>query len=114
MTRRLIISIFAALLLLTANPGFARVTGLPDFTGLVEDTGPAVVNIQVTQFGERAQRRGDEMESPRTTGEEIPEFFRRFFDTSPGIPEWAGPDRQRQRDPDLSSSPMATSSRTIT
>ena len=32
----------------------AAVTGLPDFTELVEKAGPAVVNIQVTQFGNRA------------------------------------------------------------
>ena len=37
------------------NPVMARVTGLPDFTSLVEQAGPAVVNIQVTQFGERAR-----------------------------------------------------------
>ncbi len=64
MTKRLIFSVCAVLLLLTASPVFARVTGLPDFTDLVEDTGPAVVNIRVTQFGERAQGRADGMESP--------------------------------------------------
>lgn len=91
-TRRFIISIFAALLLLTVNPVFARVTGLPDFTELVDDTGPAVVNIQVTQFGERARRRDDEMQGPQGQ-EQMPEFFRRFFG-EPGNPGMGRPDRR--------------------
>jgi len=92
-TRRIIISFCAVLLVLTANPGFARVTGLPDFTSLVEETGPAVVNIRVTQFGERASTsRADGMENPHD-GQEIPEFFRRFFD-APGNPGNGRPDRR--------------------
>lgn len=67
-----------------------RVTGLPDFTGLVESAGPAVVNIRVTQFGNRARRgNGGELEPGN---EEIPEFFRRFFDV-PGDPGYGQPDR---------------------
>jgi serine protease Do len=91
-TRRITITVCVALLLLTANSGFARVTGLPDFTGLVEETGPAVVNIQVTQFGERARSRADGLQNPNN-GQEIPEFFRRFFD-QPGSPEIGRPDRR--------------------
>jgi serine protease Do len=92
-TRRFIISIFATLVLLFANPVFAKVTGLPDFTELVEKAGPAVVNIQVTQFGERARSGGpDGMENPHDQ-QEIPEFFRRFFD-SPGNPQGGSPDRR--------------------
>ncbi len=95
MTNRLIFSAFAVLLLLTADPVVAKVTGLPDFTDLVEETGPAVVNIQVTQFGERAQGRADGMESPysQQDQQEIPEFFRRFFD-QPGTPQNGRPDRR--------------------
>jgi serine protease Do len=89
----IVIVVCTTLLLLTANPGFARVTGLPDFTGLVEETGPAVVNIRVTQFGERARSRADELENPRDGAEEIPEFFRRFFDV-PGNPGNGRPDRR--------------------
>jgi serine protease Do len=92
-TRRIIISFCTVLLLLTANPGFARVTGLPDFTSLVEETGPAVVNIRVTQFGERASTsRADGMENPHD-GQEVPEFFRRFFD-APRNPGNGRPDRR--------------------
>ncbi|MBT8046974.1 MAG: DegQ family serine endoprotease [Xanthomonadales bacterium] len=77
--------------MLTAEAGFARVAGLPDFTELVEKTGPAVVNIQITQFGERAQQNQDGMQNPH--GEDIPEFFRRFFDV-PGAPQGSIPDRR--------------------
>jgi len=92
-TRRIIINVCAVFLLLSANSGFARVTGLPDFTSLVEETGPAVVNIQVIQFGERASTgRADGMENPHD-GQEIPEFFRRFFDV-PGAPQNGSPDRR--------------------
>jgi len=92
-TRRILISFFAIAFLATAGAVQARVTGLPDFTGLVEETAPAVVNIQVTQFGERAQREGDEMDGPNGQ-EQIPEFFRRFFD-APGNPGSRGrPDRR--------------------
>ena len=67
----------------------ARVSGLPDFTELVEETGPAVVNIRVTQFGERANSNPqNDMQQ-----EQIPEFFRRFFDV-PGNPNQGRPDRQ--------------------
>lgn len=94
MTRRIFFSICILALFVTSNTGFARVTGLPDFTGLVESAGPAVVNIQVTQFGERALaeqgRRGEQ--SPHGQ-EQIPEFFRRFFDV-PGNPGYNQPDRR--------------------
>lgn len=81
--------------LLIASPAIAKVTGLPDFTDLVEETGPAVVNIQVTQFGERARGVPDGLQGqPGQPGQqEIPEFFRRFFDV-PGNPEGGGQDRR--------------------
>ena len=63
--KRVFVSVCTVLLLLVASPGFAKVTGLPDFTDLVEETAPAVVNIRVTQFGERARDRADGMENPQ-------------------------------------------------
>ena len=88
---------FAALLfLLISMPAVAKVTGLPDFTELVEKTGPAVVNIRVTQFGTRNPRSSAQTDGQR--GEqgqdhpEVPEFFRRYFN----VPEGPGsnqPDR---------------------
>lgn len=53
------------------------VSGLPDFTALVERVGPAVVNIRTT---ERRPSRGVRPEMD----EEMQEFFRRFFGTPPG------------------------------
>lgn len=89
------------LLLLFSIPVMAKVSGLPDFTELVEKTGPAVVNIRVTQYGtrnrrpsghpgvqggQRGRQRGAEAQP------EMPEFFRRYFN----IPEdrrFSQPDR---------------------
>jgi serine protease Do len=78
--------------MMSANPVFAKVTGLPDFTDLVEETAPAVVNIQVTQFGERARGGPNGMDG-QPDQQEIPEFFRRFFDV-PGNPQGGTPDRR--------------------
>ncbi|MFT7109762.1 MAG: serine protease Do [Psychrobacter glaciei] len=50
---------------------------LPDFTELVEDAGPAVVNISTTQ--KTTSRHGGNMELP----EGMPEIFRHFF----GVPQ---------------------------
>ena len=57
------------------------VTGLPDFTQLVERVGPAVVSIEATGSARGAAMRGGEMPDD----EEVPEFFRRFF--GPGGPQ---------------------------
>ena len=54
-----------------------QVTGLPDFTALVEANAPAVVNITALTTAASRQRSLDE--------EEMPEFFRRFFGP-PGVP----------------------------
>ena len=54
------------------------VTGLPDFTALVEHYGPAVVNVQVTEGRPQTQVRGPQGADP---SDPFNEFFRRF-----GIP----------------------------
>jgi len=79
-------------LLAAAGNGNARVTGLPDFTGLVEEAVPAVVNIRVTQFGDRVTPDSGSADNPHDL-EQMPEFFRRFFD-APGSPGYGTPDRQ--------------------
>jgi len=71
----------------------AAVSGLPDFTELVEKAGPAVVNIQVTQFGNRVQRDDSENAQSPYGDQEVPEFFRRFFGPQ-GDPNGAEPDRR--------------------
>lgn len=92
MTKRLVTALGALMLIFASGAGQARVTGLPDFTGLVEESVPAVVNIRVTQFGDRVRPDLEGAENPHDS-EEIPEFFRRFFDV-PGTPGYGQPDRQ--------------------
>ena len=72
----------------------APLVSLPDFTQLVEQAGPAVVNIEATSGG------GPELEDSAQGGqpmpEEVPEIFRRFFGQPgqpgmPGMPGGPGP-----------------------
>jgi len=60
----------------TAVPSAPLVTGLPDFTRLVEEVGPGVVKIDTT-IGARRAAQGDADAMPGE--EQIPEIFRRFF-----------------------------------
>jgi serine protease Do len=62
----------------TSTPAPQMVVGLPDFTNLVDQVGPAVVNIEASIGGGRGGR--DAMPDD----EQVPEFFRRFF--GPGMP----------------------------
>ena len=89
---------------LTASPASAQapavVTGLPDFTELVERVGPAVVNIRTTERA-RAGRNGPG--GPGGSGpsmdEEMLEFFRRFGIPIPGTPGTPGPQAPRRGSP---------------
>lgn len=60
------------------------VSGLPDFTQLVEQVGPAVVNIEADV---KPRRTAMQQQSPYDD-EDIPEIFRRFFGPGgvPGMP----------------------------
>ncbi|MFC1776561.1 DegQ family serine endoprotease [Pseudomonadota bacterium] len=78
-------------MLFISLPLLAKVGGLPDFTELVEKAGPAVVNIRVTQFGNRNPS-PDQAEGQPENHPEIPEFFRRYFNV-PGDPRGPQPDR---------------------
>lgn len=70
----------------------ASVAALPDFTDLVERTGPAVVNIRTTEKVKQGQG------VPGGDDEEMQEFFRRFFGVP--IPPRQQPDRPpRNRKP---------------
>ena len=66
----------------------AAVRGLPDFTDLVEQVGPSVVNIRTT---EKVSGRS----SVNGMDEEMLEFFRRFGVPVPNIPRQQGPQRQQ-------------------
>jgi len=90
--KRIQLSLLATIMVLVAGTAQAKVTGLPDFTELVEDAGPAVVNIRVTQFGDDFDDGQRGAQNPHNQ-EDIPEFFRRFFDV-PGMPERGQPPRQ--------------------
>jgi serine protease Do len=72
--------------LLPGSPAHAQaVRGLPDFTELVDQVGPAVVNIRTL---ERARTGG--AAAPGAMDEEMQEFFRRFFgQPMPGVPRQA-------------------------
>lgn len=62
----------------------AQNKGLPDFTELVENQGPAVVNISTTQVI-RGNGRGAQP-FPFDENDPMFEFFRRFIPRQPGIP----------------------------
>ena len=68
-------------------PVAPSVRGLPDFTDLVEQVGPAVVNIRTVERVRAGAGRGGQVD------EEMQEFFRRFF----GIPLPNVPRRARAR-----------------
>src|SRR5690242_14343249 len=67
--------------LMPAKPVVAQSRALPDFTDLVEQVGPSVVNIRTLERGRSATA------APGGMDEEMQEFFRRFFGQPlPGVP----------------------------
>src|SRR5262245_2107896 len=70
------------------TPAAPIVTGLPDFTGLVQAVGPAVVNVSTETAPRHASRGGPDED-------QIPEFFRRML--PPGMFE--GPDGPQMPEP---------------
>jgi serine protease Do len=91
--RRHLIGIMAlAGLLAVGVPSLAPAQALPDFTGLVEQVGPAVVNIRTTERSRRAA--GPEMD------EDMLEFFRRFGIVPPNRPSPHGGTPQPDGEPE--------------
>ena len=81
----------ATLGFLPATPVQAQTRALPDFTDLVDQVGPSVVNIRTI---ERVSQRG----SPEMD-EEMQEFFRRFFgQPMPGAPRSPRPNRPQPQE----------------
>ncbi|KGM55507.1 peptidase S1 [Lysobacter daejeonensis GH1-9] len=72
-----------------ATPAMPLVTGLPDFTALVQKVGPAVVSV-TAEVGMRRNAR-EEAAAPDMEG--MPEIFRRFF--GPDTPFPGGPQQRR-------------------
>ena len=68
----------------TAPAAVPMVSGLPDFTNLVQQVGPAVVNISA----EMAPRRAVRGQMPDES--QLPEFFRRFFGEEMPMPGGPG------------------------
>ncbi|HRN61545.1 MAG TPA: Do family serine endopeptidase [Luteimonas sp.] len=75
----------------TAVPAAPLVSGLPDFTRLVEQVGPAVVKIDTVTGSRRTGARSAQSPHDDFSEEQIPEIFRRFF--GPGF-QMPGPGGQ--------------------
>lgn len=87
-----------------ASPLVAQPVALPDFSALVEQAGPSVVNIRTSAKAGAAQRFGAQEDEDGEGGEVDPfaEFFRRFFPNPPPQmqprPGPQGPQGPRPRD----------------
>jgi serine protease Do len=70
------------------SPAPQLVVGLPDFTHLVEQVGPGVVNIEAI-VGSKSSRQQAQAQMPDE--DDLPEIFRRFFGPDmPGLPGRSG------------------------
>ena len=80
------LAIAASAALLPAEPVWAQVRTLPDFTDLVEQVGPSVVNIRTLEKTKAA--------ASGNVDEQMLEFFRRFgIPVPPNMPRAPRPDR---------------------
>jgi len=70
----------ASTVLLPVTPALAQVRALPDFTDLVEQVGPSVVNIRTLEKASRRSAQGGQIDP------DMLEFFRRFGLPIPNIP----------------------------
>ncbi len=69
------VPVVAAVVPTSPAPASARVTGLPDFSGLVAEPGPAVVNISVTEKAQKQPLMG----ADQGEGDDpLSQFFHRF------------------------------------
>ncbi len=78
----------------SSSPAPEMVTGLPDFTRLVEQVGPGVVHVEA-QIGARQNRQA---RARMPDEDQLPEIFRRFI--GPGMPMPGGPGGQSPGGPD--------------
>ena len=78
---------------LPVQPAAAQVRGLPDFTELVEQVGPAVVNIRTIERGRGAS-------AGSGADEQMLDFFRRFgIPLPPNVPRQQRPERGEEETP---------------
>jgi serine protease Do len=81
----------------------AAKTGIPDFSGLVETYGPAVVNISAKHVVKRTAMRGGEnggnaQQLPIDPSDPFYQFYRHFFGNMPGMQGGGGGDDGDQSD----------------
>jgi serine protease Do len=90
-----VLAVSGTVALIPAKPVAAQGRSLPDFTDLVEQVGPSVVNIRTV---ERARNTGA---APGAVDEEMQEFFRRFFgQPMPGVPRQSPRPNRPQQQPE--------------
>jgi serine protease Do len=89
------LAVTATVALVPARPVVAQARVLPDFTDLVEQVGPSVVNIRTLE-----RSRGAAV--PGQMDEDMQEFFRRFFGQPlpPGVPRQSPPQQPNRPQPD--------------
>ena len=99
------LSIAGTVALIPAKPVVAQARSLPDFTDLVEQVGPSVVNIRTVE-----RSRGNSA-APGAMDEEMQEFFRRFFGQPlPGVPRQAPRPNRPQPDDEQHQQPRGVGS----
>ena len=87
-----LLAVFATVSLLPATPASAQNRTLPDFTDLVEQVSPSVVNIRTSEKAKAAAAGGG-------VDEQMLEFFRRFgIPVPPNLPRGPRPDRGGQEE----------------
>ncbi|MFO1192615.1 MAG: DegQ family serine endoprotease [Rhodoferax sp.] len=96
------VALGATVAFVPASPAFSQVRGLPDFTELVEQVGPSVVNIRTLERVSSRARPGGGSE------EEMLEFFRRFGVPIPNVPRQAP--RQNRPQPQEEEQPRGVGS----
>ena len=100
------LSIAGTVALMPAKPVVAQARSLPDFTDLVEQVGPSVVNIRTVE-----RSRGNSAAAPGGMDEEMQEFFRRFFGQPlPGVPRQAPRPNRPQPDDEQHQQPRGVGS----
>ncbi len=63
----------------------AAKTGIPDFSGLVETYGPAVVNISAKHVVKQVSQRSGAQQLPIDPSDPFYQFYRHFFGSMPGM-----------------------------
>ena len=97
-TRALMAGLWASILIMFAPVAQAQ---LPDFTALVEESAPAVVNISTRQKPRAAAAGRGQLMIPEL--EALPPIFRDFFEHALPMPRTPGAPRQRQEAQSLGS-----------